>query len=182
MAAYPVMARGQLPSVNRDLLDDIGIGHLFQRSPDVPGLATGFAAACRARLFFPERVHRRRLAAVSAIETKPVQQQRNQQQQHFKAAFECRRKSLFRSNQVSYLLYRLFHIDSIDRHSSPRDYVLPHSTTGFKIGFFVRILSYAAFYFFARFPPCTVSAHQPQQTDRALLRCKTGADGTGTDF
>ena len=116
---HSVKTSGQQAAVNRDLPDDNGIGHLLQGDPDMPRLTAGFAAAGQPRLLFAKRVGGRRLAAVGTVEPQPIEQRRHQQQQHFEAALEHRRKPLLDGEQVGHLLHGLFDIDVVERHFAP---------------------------------------------------------------
>jgi hypothetical protein len=69
--------------------------------------------------FFAKRVGGRRFAAVTAVESQPIEQQRHQQQQHFEAALERRRKPLLGGEQVGHLLHGLFDIDVVECHLAP---------------------------------------------------------------
>ncbi len=60
--------------VDRKRLDDFGIGDLFQCLADMAMLLTVFASACHLGFFFPVRIGHRLFAAVTAVESKTIDQ------------------------------------------------------------------------------------------------------------
>jgi hypothetical protein len=131
MAATLVLSRRQEIPVYRDGLDDIGIAELLQGLADMAMLPAWFSSTGGFPLFFPERVRRRRFAAVPTVESKTVDQDGDQQEENFKAAFERRGEIFLLGDQGCDPFYRIIHIDIVHRHEKLPCSSLSHYNTGF---------------------------------------------------